>query len=53
MDTCVKKVFFPDYWAKLRPMAEKEILSQYDDDNASLLYVSFLSTLAVILSIYF
>ena len=52
MDTCVKKVFFPDYWAKVRPMAEQEILSQYDD-NSSLLYVSFASTLAVILSIYF
>jgi hypothetical protein len=52
MDTCVKKVFFQDYWAKVRPMAEQEILSQYDD-NSSLLYVSFTSTLAVILSIYF
>lgn len=52
MDTCVKKVFFPDYWAKVRPMAEKEILSQYDD-NASVLYFSFVSTLAVILSMYF
>lgn len=52
MDTCVKKVFFPDYWTNLWPIATQEILSQYDD-TASLLYAGTVSTLAVILSIYF